>query len=147
MRLTLVAAMMVMMGCASGNCRQVAEQGKEKQNTAGAADSTKTAPSLTPGFPTPSTPNAPEKNILPTDTVRVFKYDGSQQCGMGKAISLATMQNELKGIQVISSENKADGLMHMTVCGGNTGNANVYTILKKDLASAAKAGFREWTFD
>lgn len=79
------------------------------------------------------------------DRVKVFKPDGSLQCGQGKAISLGEMQKELKGIQVHSSFNKNDGLMRIQVCGAPTGNSNVYEIDRKDLDAAVKAGFKEWT--
>lgn len=79
--------------------------------------------------------------------IKVYKPDGSLQCGQGKAISLAEMQKELKDIKVYSSANKNDGMMRIQVCGAPTGNANVYEIDRKDLSAALKAGFKEWTFD
>ena len=78
--------------------------------------------------------------------VKVFKYDGSLQCGMGKPISLSDMQKELAGIAVYSAENKADGLMHIQACGTPTGRANVYEIEKAQLDTAKQKSFREWTF-
>ncbi len=79
--------------------------------------------------------------------IKVFKYDGSLQCGMGKAIPAAEMQKELEGITVYSAENKPDGLMHIQVCGSPTGRANVYEIDKSSLELAKKKGFKEWTFE
>lgn len=116
--------MALVTGCAAGNCRQNRDKNKEITMTE-------------------------QKNpaVLPTDLVKVFKYDGSLQCAMGKAISPTEMQKELKDIQVFSAESKMDGLMHMTVCGANTGQANVYTIHKKDLEAAITAGFKEWTYE
>jgi hypothetical protein len=120
-------------GCAQGNCRSQSH--------------------------TPSTPEAAVTNSSPTgkaniepaaastERVRVFKYDGSLQCGMGKAIAAEQMAKELKGIQVFSSTNKADGLMHIMQCGTPTGRANVYEIERKDLAAAQKAGFKEWLWE
>ena len=80
-----------------------------------------------------------------SDRVKVFKADGSLQCGQGKKIALADMQNDLKDIKVYSAENKNDGLMHIQLCGTPTGNANVYEIDRKDLDAALKLGFKEWT--
>jgi hypothetical protein len=81
------------------------------------------------------------------DHVKVYKADGSLQCGQGKAIPAAEMQKDLKSIQVYSSATKNDGMMRIQVCGAATGNANVYEIDRKDLAAALKMGFKEWTFD
>lgn len=79
--------------------------------------------------------------------IKVFKYDGSLQCGMGKAISLDEMAQQLKGLTVYSQENKSDGLMHIQQCGTNTGKANIYEIDKDKFVDAQKAGFKEWLWD
>lgn len=79
--------------------------------------------------------------------VKIFKADGSLQCGMGKKISLDEMQKELKGIQVFSKSNQNDGLMRIQVCGSPTGNSNVYEINQEDLDKALKLGFKQWTFN
>lgn len=89
----------------------------------------------------------PVTELKPTDRVKVYKPDGSLQCGMGKSVPLASMQRELQDIQVFSSVNKPDGLMHIQACGTPTGKCNVYEILRSDLEKARSFGFREWTFD
>ena len=66
---------------------------------------------------------------------------------MGQAISLDEMKKGLAGIQVFSSKNQPDGLMHPQVCGAPTGHHNVYEISRADLEKAKKAGFKEWTWD
>ena len=81
------------------------------------------------------------------ERIKVYKYDGSLQCGMGKAIAISEMAKELTGITIYSSENKPDGLMHIQLCGSPTGHANVYEIDKTNLELAKKKGFREWTFE
>lgn len=81
------------------------------------------------------------------DRVKVYKPDGSLQCGQGKAVPLADMQKDLKDIKVYSSFNKNDGMMRIQVCGSPTGNSNVYEIDRKNLEAAAKLGFKEWTYD
>lgn len=88
-----------------------------------------------------------EMAVLPTERVRVYKPDGSLQCGMGKGTPVADMQKELKGIKVHKSENKPDGLMHIQLCGSPTGLCNVYEIDKSDLETAKSFGFKEWTWD
>jgi hypothetical protein len=112
--------------CASGNCRENSDMQK-KSNPSATENSTLT--------------------INKNDVVRIYKYDGSLQCGMGKSVSVDKMKEELKNIKVISGQNKSDGLMHIQQCGTPTGKANVYEILKQDLTEAKKLGFKEWIWD
>lgn len=115
---------MICFGCADGNCRSQAKPSAEaKAVTTDQASKTS------------------------TDTVKIYKYDGSLQCGQGKAIAIADMQKELNGISVHSSESKNDGLMRTQVCGSATGKANVYEIDRAQLTEAKKRGFKEWTFE
>ena len=93
---------------------------------------------------TPVTSEVPMTKSATTERVKVFKADGSLQCGQGKAVSVAEMQKQLKGITVYSSMNKNDGMMRIQVCGAPTGNSNVYEIDRKDLDAALKLGFKEW---
>lgn len=78
------------------------------------------------------------------DRVKVFKADGSLQCGQGKATPVAEMQKELKGIKVHSAVNQNDGMMRIQLCGSPTGMINVYEIDRKDLEAALKLGFKEF---
>jgi hypothetical protein len=87
------------------------------------------------------------EKVAAVPTVRVFKYDGSLQCGMGKSIALEDMKLELKGIKIISAVHKNDGLMRIQLCGSPTGDANVFEISKDDLEKALALNFREWAFD
>lgn len=82
-----------------------------------------------------------------TDKVKVYKNDGSLQCGQGKPVELAVMAKELGDIQIFSSSNKNDGKMRIQLCGSPTGNCNVYEIPKKDLEQALKLGFKEWIYE
>lgn len=115
---------MVLFGCATGKCVNSAAP-QAATSTGGAAVK-------------------PESKL---DRVKVYKPDGSLQCGQGKAVALGEMQKDLKGLKVHSSFNKNDGMMRIQVCGAPTGNSNVYEIDRKDLEAAIKAGFKEWTFD
>ncbi len=81
------------------------------------------------------------------ERIRVYKYDGSLQCGMGEKIPVEIMVKELGDIKVYSSVNRPDGLMHIQMCNSPTGSANIYEINKDDLEKAIKLGFKEWTFD
>jgi hypothetical protein len=79
-------------------------------------------------------------------TVKVYRYDGTLQCGMGKRIALEEMQKDLKDIPVLSAAHLNDGLMRIQLCGSPTGDANVYEIEETHLEKAKSLGFREWTF-
>jgi hypothetical protein len=117
------------MSCAQGNCRSQRLKDSAAQN------------------PAEVEATVPQAVVAQGDRVRVFKYDGSKQCNMGEVIPLDKMKQELKDIQVFKAESKADGLMHLAVCGGSTGRAHVFEIKKTQLEAAKKLGFREWTFD
>ncbi|WP_413291499.1 hypothetical protein [Bdellovibrio sp. HCB337] len=147
------ALSLVLLGCATGKC---VNQQNHPSNTAttntAAGTTTATAPATsvavatTPAAATASTGGA-VKPASKLDRVKVYKPDGSLQCGQGKATPLADMQKDLKNIKVHSSFNKNDGMMRIQVCGAPTGNSNVYEIDRKDLEVALKYGFKEWTFD
>lgn len=80
-----------------------------------------------------------------SDHVKIFKYDGSLQCGQGQAVSPEDMKKEFsEGVVIYSSDKKTDGLMHSMRCGANSGKANVYEIATKDLPAAKKLGYKEW---
>jgi hypothetical protein len=76
--------------------------------------------------------------------VFVYKYDGSKQCGMGVTIPIEDMAKELDGKPIFSRKSQNDGFMRIQVCGAQTGNAHVFEILEKDLASAKLLGFQSW---
>ena len=77
-------------------------------------------------------------------TVFVEKSDGSKQCDATSGISLADMQKQLTDMVIYSSTKKSDGLMHITLCGAETGMFNVYEIAQTDLEKAKMLGFTEW---
>lgn len=87
---------------------------------------------------------AQDKKLNPQERVWVFQYDGSKQCGEAPATPIAEMQKQLGDIPVYGSENKADGLMHIQMCGAPTGKANVYWIDRSRLSDALAKGFKEW---
>jgi hypothetical protein len=125
----LLPALFVLVGCGTGPCR-----GQKTETSTAAATSMAANPEL------------PMNQQKPNARVRVSKPDGSLQCGQGSATPLAKMQEELKDLPVYSSENKADGLMHIQVCGSPTGRHNVYEIDRTDLEKARALGFKEWTW-
>jgi len=88
------------------------------------------------------------------DTVQVFRYDGSLQCGMGQAVPLDEMAKELTAanIRVLSSEKRVVPGFIIALCGAPTGIANVYEIAKDDLPRipADRQGvkrFHAWVYD
>jgi hypothetical protein len=68
--------------------------------------------------------------VFSADTVKVFRYDGSLQCGMGQAVPWDEMAKELTAfnIKVLSSEKRAVPGFIIGLCGAPTGIANVYEI-------------------
>jgi hypothetical protein len=87
------------------------------------------------------------------DTVKVFRYDGSLQCGMGQAVPLDEMAKELTAVNitVLSSEKSVVSGLIIALCGAPTGMANVYEISKDDLPRipADRQGvkrFRTWVY-
>lgn len=90
-----------------------------------------------------STPHDKNKG----QTVLIYKYDGSLQCQVGGTIPLDEMARELKGIKIISKENRSDRLLHVQLCGAITGQANFYEIQKENLSEAQTRGFKLWRSD
>lgn len=73
--------------------------------------------------------------------VRIYKSDGSRQCE-GGGISPEAMKSQLQGIRVYAAEKQTlHGMIFPSVCGGQTGSINVYTIAEQDLPKAEKRGF------
>ena len=126
----LALSFLTVLGCSTPHCKRAPEENKA-QNVV--------APEQVEGTVSAVAPS-------PSGKVFVYKYDGSQQCGMGKKIPLATMEKQLKGIKIYSKANKPDGLMHIQVCGSTTGFANVFEIDAKDLSEALKLGFKKWEY-
>ena len=126
LRVFTTLLILLTIGCAEGHCRRQAQA---------PADAT----------PLPSS----TENTSPSaeEHVFVYKYDGSLQCGMGKAIAVDSMAKELGGIPISSSVKKSDGLMHIQVCGSISGKANVYEIPTTFLKQAESKGFKKWTFE
>ena len=126
-----------LMACSHGNCRDRRNEEAAKETPTAAA--TTAPPAMKPGESLVKSGQA--------DRVRVYKADGSLQCGQGKAIPVSEMQKQLNDIHVFNALNKQDGMMHIQSCGSPTGKANVYEINRKDLDAALKKGFKEWTFE
>lgn len=85
--------------------------------------------------------------IYDSETVEVYKYDGTLWCGAGKEVPLDVMETQLldAGIPVISRRKATDGLLHIMVCSAITGSVNAFVIQSKDLQSALDMGFSYFT--
>jgi hypothetical protein len=86
--------------------------------------------------------------------LRVYRLDGSLQCGMGSARSLADDQKDLEllGAKVISAEKKLLPVRVSNVCGAPTGRANTYVITESDWHKIRRSfvgpsKFGRWIFD
>ena len=121
-------------GCQNKPCREIQAEKMAQKNEKNPA-----APLSADAKPTVQSAGAGQLKV------KVFKPDGTLQCGMGSKISLEAMEKELKGIKVFSKSNINDGLMRIQVCGAPTGQSNVYEINRSDLEKALKAGFKEWS--
>ena len=77
-----------------------------------------------------------------TPTVQVFKNRGARQCG-GPGTPPEQMRAELEraGVRVQASACGDDGLMRPAVCGGGTGELNLFDIPAADLPRAQALGF------
>jgi hypothetical protein len=120
----------VLMNCSQGHCRRKKEVGQ--------------AVAPVESAPEPATKTAADHGA---GRVMVYKYDGSLQCGAAKGLSVEAMAKQLEGIKIISQSKKPDGLMHIQVCGSNTGMSNVYEIPAGDLKKAESKGFKKWSFE
>ena len=74
---------------------------------------------------------------------KVFHYSGAVQCQPTSGISLAEMQMQLTnaGIDVVCAQTGADGMNYPAVCGGQTGEINIYQIREENLEDAINLGF------
>src|SRR3990170_3738025 len=65
--------------------------------------------------------------VVSAYTVKVFRYDGSLQCGMGQAVGLDEMAKELAAvnIKILSSEKTVVSGFIIALCGAPTGRGKV----------------------
>ena len=128
------------MACASGPCRShgTPVEVQSNQTTDGNSLTKPTASAVAPA----AAANVPATSA---SRVKVYKADGSLQCGQGKTIDLKVMEAQLKkaGVKVHSSAKQPDGMMHTQVCGAATGTANAFEIDSANMPKAEKLGFRQ----
>ena len=77
-------------------------------------------------------------------SIMVYKHDGTLQCGEGKEVTLKEMAKQLTdaGVIIIAQKKSTDGFMHPAVCGGITGQINLYEIPAQSVATAQGLGFK-----
>lgn len=80
--------------------------------------------------------------LAPEPNPRVFRLDGSLQCGMGKARTLLEDRRSLEqlGAAVISEEKRVVPTAIIAVCGAPTGSAKTYVVSAAD-SSKILSGF------
>ena len=140
----ILVPFILLVACKDKPCREI----QAEKAAAKTAEATTTGPTVTnDGVVADVSTTTPTSAGASQLKVKVYKPDGTLQCGMGSKIPLETMEKDLKGIKVFSRANKNDGLMRIQVCGAPTGGSNVFEISRDDLAKALKAGFKEWTQD
>lgn len=85
-------------------------------------------------------------SVPPTETVEIFKHDGSRQCESSGTSPEAMQAGELNGITVHNARKGVQhGIAFPAVCGGFTSNINIYRISKQDLQQAQQRGFELMT--
>lgn len=145
-RLGFVAAVFILSACANHPCVHMRnpELAAQSGSEAAVQPSSSTAPTPIPAM-TPSKESAAKMSAKPavSNTVLVFKADGSLQCGQGKGLAIEEMEKELKGIKVLSRDKRPDGKMHIQLCGSPTGMINVFEISEKNLKDAEARGFKK----
>lgn len=90
-----------------------------------------------------TTPMPPATATAPASTpLQVFKSRGSVQCGdRGTAPELMRAELERAGVRVLSAACGSDGRMYPAVCGGATGEINLFGIDAGDGERARALGF------
>lgn len=128
-----LAFLLSLIACGSANCRKQPDPNffaKKTENLPSFKEKTASKTGLGAGS---------------TDWIKVFKPDGSLQCGMGASISPEEMGKELrdKGIRIKSASKQSDSLMRIQVCGSPTGMINVFEIQNSNLDMVKKLGYKE----
>lgn len=85
-----------------------------------------------------------EQESLESETIEIYKDDGARQC-FDFSIDLETMAKQLDGIHIYHARKDQIGDAFPVVCGGDTGQVNVFTIKKSDLEKAQALGFEIFT--
>jgi hypothetical protein len=116
----LLAALILTVGCTSGQCRRDGSPVLEEKEEA----------------------TTLSEQALANEVMVIGKSDNSLQCGYNVGISIEEMAKELEGIQILKSGKKSDGLMRIQTCGATTGMMNVYSIYRKDVKKAVKLGYK-----
>lgn len=88
--------------------------------------------------------SACETGTVKTDTVKVYKYDGSVSCNQSSGTSIETMRLELlqHKVPIIAASCGSDGLIRAAVCGTSTGNINTFEINAAAYPAASALGYK-----
>jgi hypothetical protein len=88
--------------------------------------------------------SACETGAIKSETVKVYKFDGSVSCDQSSGTSIENMRLELmkRKIPIISANCGTDGLVRAAVCGIDTGRVNVFEIRTDVYSSAIALGYQ-----
>ncbi len=88
--------------------------------------------------------SACETGAIKSETVKVYKFDGSISCDQSSGTSIENMRLELmkKKIPIIAASCGTDGLVRAAVCGIDTGRVNVFEIKTEVYSNARALGYQ-----
>jgi hypothetical protein len=78
------------------------------------------------------------------ETLWIKRSANAASCeGEGEPLAIARKDLENNKIRVLQEKRAGDGMMHIQMCGADTGEQNYFQILKSDLEKAKAQGFSE----
>jgi hypothetical protein len=128
--LSMAVLSLSLVACASGKCRQKKDEKTFVEQVENLPHfKTKEAKSIKPGD---------------LDTVKIYKADGTRQCEPTRPIPATELKTQLEtnGVKVLKIEHTTDGVMHIQVCGSETGKIYVFDIQRLHLQKALKMGYK-----
>ncbi len=80
----------------------------------------------------------------PVESVWVKRSASAASCvGEGEPLAVARKSLENAQVRILQEKRAGDGLMHIQMCGADTGELNYFQIPKTELNQAKTAGFSE----
>jgi hypothetical protein len=78
------------------------------------------------------------------ESIWVKRSANAASCeGEGEPLTIARKDLENAQVRILQEKRAGDGLMHIQMCGADTGEQNYFQILKSDLEKAKTQGFSE----
>ncbi len=89
-------------------------------------------------------PKASSEGKVGAEMVWVKRTANAASCeGEGEPLAVARKALEKAGVRVLQEKRASDGMMHVQMCGADTGALNSFQISKSELEKAKVAGFSE----